>query len=581
MPWIGKADALGRQGRFLAAGRKPYDLGPDPDAPVVLSRAVTSASGADAATFTVNLPELTVGRHLLVILTSSVDWTTVTGWGLASSSTHTEAGNLYHSVFFRPIPASNVVDGVPVSFTVNLAAPGQCAAVAMCIDAGDHPGVYFDTVTEGTAADAASPASDLLAARNMLWVVARSGFSPVTAPPPGYTNLQVATGSVTASTAERTVKDSQAESPGAWTAESGAWFNRTIGIWADREPLAKWKAAVADPSRNALCLCIGDSATSGANPDMANDQQAIAYPAILAAGFAKCPARVANFYSDNGAYGAASTAPAYDSRLVFVGDVVHTASASLYSAGGGVFSLTNASDRIEFTPEKPFDRAKVLYATYAGSPGLQVKEGRTVLGTLDQDDATNALKATTFELTDNTHTLTFTGAANAFLNGAITWRSTEKAAIFVNLGWYGSKVGDWMDASTGSTPFNAVMSLAGDLNIIKLGGNDKLQGTDRETFKSQLRALALAALKSGSVIIHTAHIFDTTTTGISLGTQFAFNTDMQTVATELNCFFFNLRSYPGWNTYTSANSAGFISSDHVHPSTAGYANEAACLLQVI
>lgn len=366
-----------------------------------------------------------------------------------------------------------------------------------------------------------------------------------------------------------------------------------IAAGVGNPPLAQWfsvRAAVAAGSRRARLVCVGDSLTAGCNStanEMGSNARSGGFPLAMASAFHAAPAHADAWLADSNAANNGATLAQYDSRITlgsgWQSDTGDTPTAGGYYAEQG--SATSSS--LAFTPAGTLDTLTVWYAKYSGSPQYTVNvDGGSSLGTLAANAAA-AIGTATFSVSAGTHTINVVsnGTAAGKIFGVESWNSASPAIQVIAAGANGWTAGDWVQNN--SQPWDPqpfLTFLAPDLTLICLGKNEQDQNISQTTFQTNLTSVVQTCLSAGSpVVILSPPLANPANlaSGMSEAAQLAYETNMASVASSLGCSFLSLTGRPNWGSYSAANSAGFMSTDGVHCTSAGYADIAKALLGVI
>lgn len=163
------------------------------------------------------------------------------------------------------------------------------------------------------------------------------------------------------------------------------------------------------------------------------------------------------------------------------------------------------------------------------------------------------------------------GAAtgNAWAVGFAAWSAANKGVAVYNMGWSGSTTTNWIAAVNAYDPLPALAATTADLHIINLGINDWGSSVAQATFQSQLQTIATNAKALGGDLMMIGPVRSDPSLGVTLATQNQYVARIQTVATALGAYFFDIASIPSFANYTVANAAGLMG-DGKHPNAAGY-----------
>lgn len=348
-------------------------------------------------------------------------------------------------------------------------------------------------------------------------------------------------------------------------------------------PLEAWFAALDDTiaaTANSTILCIGDSLTAGCSStgnQMGSNARSGSWPAVMAGLITNAPASAASWFGDANAPGDGKTLPQYDTRIAMgAGWAAQTANTTVghyaeAQQGGNLNALT-------FTPGVEFDRIRVFYAAWNGSPEYTLNIGGGTIATLNMDRGTaegSVYEDVSCPLGTNPINIVSTADWGA-IAGAYVYKSSVKQVNIINGGWWGSASADWNANANNWQPIATIKAIAPNLSIIMLGGNDCLFGTSESTFKTNLGAVVDAALASGSVLLVGFTPVNPTT--ISEATQDTYIGYISDVSTTKGVSFLNMKLRTGWTSYAVANAAGYKDADGIHNTGTGYADVAAAIL---
>lgn len=247
---------------------------------------------------------------------------------------------------------------------------------------------------------------------------------------------------------------------------------------------------------------VGDSNTAGVGDDgTATGVISQAFPAHLVARLnaVGVPAEDSAMFADHG-FTTKANLLAYDARISLGASWDVT---SLKTVGGRLLQHTGAgTDAANFTPDKAFDTIETIY--YRGTNGqfgIGI-DGGAAIATINSSGAGAILKSTqTCALDTHTVNITPVGDGPVQLIGIRTYDSTTPHVSVINLGWGGSKAGDWA-ATGGLAPLTGLGVIAPDDIHICLGANDWINGTNPATFRTDYQTVITAAMAIGDVKLY-------------------------------------------------------------------------------
>lgn len=350
--------------------------------------------------------------------------------------------------------------------------------------------------------------------------------------------------------------------------------------------LLDWRLALGEViagTANATILCIGDSLTAGCastGNQMGSNARSGSYPAQLAAGFSAAPASNASWFGDANAPGDGKTLPQYDSRIAMgSGWTYNTADPTV--GHNQLNQQSSQTTALTFTPGVEFDRIRVFYGYWTGSPEYTVNIGAGTLATLDMNRASGSeivYEDVSCALGTNPVNIVATGDWGA-ISGAYVYKSSVKQVTVINGGWWGVTSTQYADSSAAWAPMSILDTINPDLTIVMLGGNDCLYAVAENTLKNNLRAIVDAAKAVGDVLM--VGFTRVNPTIVSEATQTTYIQYIADVATEKGVEFFDPTTRTNWTSYAAANAAGFKDADGIHNTATGYADLAAALLEII
>lgn len=318
---------------------------------------------------------------------------------------------------------------------------------------------------------------------------------------------------------------------------------------------------------------------------MGSNARSGGYPVQLAGQFVSAPAHADSFVGDSNAADS-TTFPSYDSRITF-GSGWISATSDNPTGGGYVLEQGSATtSSLGFAPSGTFDTLTVWYEKFSGSPQYTVNvDGGSSLGTLAAN-ATAAIGTATFPVSRSTHTINVVsnGTAAGRIFGIEAWDSTSTSIQIIGAGADGWRTDQWIqNHSNPWDPLAFVEFLAPDLTLICLGKNEQQQGISQATFQTNLTTLVQGLQSAGSpVVILSPPLSSSGAFGMSEAAQLAYETNMSAVASATGATFYSLtQSRANWGSFSAANTAGFMSTDGVHCTTAGYLDVAKALITVV
>lgn len=355
---------------------------------------------------------------------------------------------------------------------------------------------------------------------------------------------------------------------------SGFVYNPSLPVWTAAA------AAVNGGSADARILCVGDSTTIGINAT-GNINWPCEYDYVATNLNARVNSRKDAFFGFSTASGNRVTK---DTRIVATGAAIGS-SATL---GGFSCQMATAGNNIVFTPTETVDTFRVFW-WFNGSVDISIQAtgGTAFTATLGSGTGTQFgtsnlryVDVTAASLTaGNAVTISKTGGAGTFqLIGIEARNSTIKQCFVINAGHWGSKSADWA-ASGGSlrSPLDVIgRAPSGYFSLvnIKAGINDANSAVSISTYKSNLQTIISAAKAAGSdVTLETDN-------PIGNGTdELPYITALRELAAANSLFFIDSYTSP-FVSYTNANANSWMA-DTLHPNTAGYAQQATVLSDLL
>lgn len=332
-------------------------------------------------------------------------------------------------------------------------------------------------------------------------------------------------------------------------------------------------------SEHISIAAVGDSTTAGwgSGGNGATNARAGSWPTLFAQDLsaAGLPARSSSFFGDGGFLAKLTAA---DPRVSMASNWVASPETTL---GGYPFAGNSTAGEFRFTPEQDFDTVVVYDGDGPKDAPMSVK----VDG--DDESASNILPPlvkregagiTELQAMRGHHAVTVAPTFNDSsygqmrLIGIDTYDSTAKDVSVHNLGFSGSTTVDWTKTDQ---PLAVLAQLKAKLTFIDLGLNDMSSKMPVATFRANLKQIALAAAKSGSVVLV---IPNRSNPGyVSDQTQDQFDAAILSLGAELQMPVVSLPKLLG--TFAAAKAGGMMSDD-VHLSAKGYALVAEALSQV-
>jgi lysophospholipase L1-like esterase len=341
------------------------------------------------------------------------------------------------------------------------------------------------------------------------------------------------------------------------------------------------RAAMANPSRNAIVACIGPSTTGGQSTGAGTSQANNSWPMQLARMLQAqgIPSGANNFFGDKACWGQALTAANFmsgDSRVVLTGSAAPT---SFATAGGAGFGMA-ATGTIAFTPPANVTKFDIYYRDAVGQNWTWAIDGGAATTVNGAANAGTPTKITVSAGASGIHALTLAWVAgNARFIGVVGYDDTSgrREISFLNWGVSGATSGQLIeDVDSVASRKKTWTFVAPDLCILDdLVINDWRQNVSIDTAQANLNAHIAQAKASGDVIV-TMPLWDGGNAG-NTAQQDAYAA--MVLATGLAADVPVLDTRSAWVSYAAANGAGFYS-DTVHPASVGYGVKAASLAEL-
>jgi lysophospholipase L1-like esterase len=338
--------------------------------------------------------------------------------------------------------------------------------------------------------------------------------------------------------------------------------------------LSEWLAASAHVRRNAgraRVVFIGDSTTAGlgAGPSLYEGAKAGSWPTQLAdlLDRAGLPSHSASFFGDSGFLSHMEVA---DPRIELGSG--WTLAASVITAGGYPFIDTTTTEPITFLPGVTADTLVVYDVPQASSAAMNVTIDDAPLKSIKPEGSpAGRLRRTTvrfpFEVDpaiDFAPEVNGGAFAGTELVGMDVYDSTAADVALWNLGFSGSTTSQWIGHSPIS-PLAVVAELNPDLTFVSLGINDLGANVPVETYRQNIRAIVMAANRTGDVVLVVPNEIDPR--AAPFGRQRAYERVLADLAREFDLPVINLPVVFG--EFRHAKAAGYMF-DGVHPSADGY-----------
>ncbi len=362
-------------------------------------------------------------------------------------------------------------------------------------------------------------------------------------------------------------------------------FNGDLGA-----KLPRWRRALArrkSLTGQARVAIMGDSLSSSAYSDPSgNTRRAYSWPTILAADLtaAGIPASADNIFCDSGVVngstsGAITTGATpystFDPRVTLgsgsSGWQVHGLSTGTESLGGTMFYSNGTSGAVlSFAPTGPVDTFDIYYAAGFGSMTASVDGGAA--SAAFPTSGSGMIKQTISAGSLGTHTLalTTTSTTSVYLIGIVGYSTTSPKVSLLNMGWASAETTDWVLSTGGFNPLPALETLAPDLVLIVLGGNDCAKGVPTATTLANLNTMVSGLLPTSDVALATLfpqNPASSTYPSATLANQAAVNQQIYSVAMANDLPVIDL-SYR-FKSWSAASALGEVYND-LHPNNLGY-----------
>lgn len=350
-------------------------------------------------------------------------------------------------------------------------------------------------------------------------------------------------------------------------------YNPSLPVWTAAA------AAVNGGSADARILCVGDSTTIGINAT-GNTNWPCEYDYVATSLDAVVNSHKDAFFGFSTASGNRVTK---DTRIVATGAAIGS------TAGLGGFScqFATAGNNIVFTPTETVDTFRVFwFYNGAVTVSIQATGGTAFAATLNSGSGTqfgtSGLRyvdvTAALLLPGNAVTISKTGGAGTFhCVGIEAKNSTVKQCFVINAGHWGSKTSDWAATNGSRLPLDVInLSPSGYFSVvnIKAGINDANSAVAIATYKANLQSLITAAKGRGAdVVLETGN-------PLGNGTDITpYITALNELAVANNLFLANSFANP-FVSYANANANSWMA-DTLHPNTAGYAQQATVLSDLL
>lgn len=326
-------------------------------------------------------------------------------------------------------------------------------------------------------------------------------------------------------------------------------------------------------------LMLGDSTTTGVGAGTAD-----AYSNQTNARKFSLPVQIAEYLSSNGIRSAAdnffgqqliniggSVTPGayslYDPRVTFTG------APALFNTGGiGVYAYDcQSTDTIAFNPGSTvtWDTVEVYMLDNPGVPNITVT-ATGLAGTITST-STGLTRKVTFTATRSTNmsvTLSFAAGGHNYIFGIICYDSQNTPLSIISGGTRGADTGYITNSGTWSVPLQ-IAALAPDIISFEYGINDQAVPVNKATFKSNINQVITAGIAANSACKFIFIGNNQTSTGTSSGPYEQYYSALKELAETNSAPFIDTNSAFG-GTLVSAQSYGYMFSDSIHPSRAGY-----------
>lgn len=372
-------------------------------------------------------------------------------------------------------------------------------------------------------------------------------------------------------------------------------------------PLPRWRKALGDAIANvadARIAFIGDSTTAGVL--LSNTGFWATSPPILTGKlFARSgyPVELNSVWGTPPAVGTGAAYTTWDPRVVFganwaIGSVESVARNTLTTT---VHSGT-AADILTFTPTDPLTGATAVYDTidvyYLQNNNITygqftISDASGVLGaTVAATGVRGLAVATRTAISGGAVRLTNVDNSPIYIIGIVCRTNASKQVRVFNWGAGGYASANFVMGAVGDFTTTAAMTnstLAAPtfphLAVVDVGINNRRVGTDTATFTTQMQSLLSSLNTVGSDIILCTPVPSSITYSAFTTTanQAAFDDAIKSLvsvnkAAGMNIVLYNKRQR--WESYEYSNPLGFYV-DGLHPSAAGYATQAADLVNLL
>jgi lysophospholipase L1-like esterase len=258
--------------------------------------------------------------------------------------------------------------------------------------------------------------------------------------------------------------------------------------------------------------------------------------------------------------------------------------------GGAMFTATSTTASLAYTAPTPVDTFIVYYRIDSGlgSFNYNLNGGSN---TSQATAGTSGIGSVTItgSLGANTVNLNWV-SGSVFIIGFSTYDSTKSSVHMVNLGWSGSKSGDW-SATNGTAGWDAVSiiknnSLGCSAFVFDLGINDWLNGITPSAYTTNMQTLITAAENSANADVIILTPAPSAIGSASQAVQAAIISAMYSLAAANN----NSANVSGlpivdeWArlvSYSQMVTLGESAGDNVHPNMVGYEDFAAAITPVL
>ena len=283
--------------------------------------------------------------------------------------------------------------------------------------------------------------------------------------------------------------------------------------------LLHWRKAIANVrsgvGRGRLVV-LGESTSMGqgsgsGGPANLNGAYVFAWPQQMAAVLNNMLSSAANsqpvsansIMCDQNVSAAAEGYAAYDTRVTLGANWSTNAGGNC--AGGNLFQYTlGAVNNLTFTPVAAFDTITLYYYTQTGAGTATINvDGGASLGTINFGAANNTIASSTYSVTNATHTVNIVPSNNASFNvaGIVTSLSTKPAIDIIQAATSGAGMAYYTHNTYGSEGLLLEATLAPDLTILMLSGNDSTAQTPVATYTASAQTVIINAKLSGDVLL--------------------------------------------------------------------------------